>query len=382
MTETITEVHTTSEDGSRYYTHPVTGEQLTSVTTILSATVGKPYLTPWAAKLAAEFAVDKLDLIAEIMAAKGRRAAVDLVKDQAKLLRERKADAGSYVHAVGEALILWAASPDGTGADIALPVLPDHLVGADYDEEPLDQVVDAMVTGFVNFVVAFAPFFEATEMAVYNRVLGVAGTLDMIIVLRDVALTPDGWMVRAPGKFLVLCVDIKTGKNLDVTVREQLAAYRRMLEARLPQGQVVAMPATDAGAILHLRPEHEGGYRLMPISAADDAKAWNRFRRAVEIEAGRSEVRSKPGHVAYPLNPDGTMPAPRLADLDGEGYGRVLSPLIKAGLADVDEVAMMTDADVLAVKGIGKKTLETVRQMLAEHGLTFADEAVMAGQVA
>jgi hypothetical protein len=381
-TETITEVHTTSDDGNRHYPHPITGDLLTSVTTILSATVGKPFLTVWAAKLAAEFAVANLDLIAEVVKAEGRRAAIDLVKDQAKLLRERKADAGSYVHAVSEALILWAASPEGTGADIALPDLPDHLVGADYDGEPLDRVVDWMVTGFLNFVTDFAPTFEAAEMTVYNLVLGIAGTLDMIIVLRDVALTPDGWMVRAPGKVLVLCVDIKTGKNLDVTVREQLAAYRRMLEARLPQGQIVAMPATDAGAILHLRPEHEGGYRLMPISAADDAKAWNRFRRAVEIEHGRSEVRSKPGHVAYPLNPDGSMPAPRLCDLDGEGYGRVLTPLIRAGLADVDEVAMMTAAEILAVKGIGEKTLGTIRQMLADHALTFSDEAVMAGQVA
>lgn len=378
----------TDDNGNRHYIHPTTGALLTSVTTVLSATQGKPFLTPWSAKLAAQFAVDNLAEIAALRKEKGRDAAVDLVKDQAKLLRERKADAGSWVHKVAEALILWAASPDGTGQDIALPELPEHLIDADYDGEPLDRVVDWMVRGFTNFVAAFDPVFEAAEMTVYNQALGVAGTLDMVIVLRGVALAADGSLVPAPGNVLVLCVDIKTGRNLDITVREQLAAYRRMLEALMPMGDLVPMPRTDAGAVLHLRPEHADGYRLMPISPADDAQAWNRFRRAVEVERGRSEVRAKPGKVAYPLREDGTMPARRLCDLDGEGYGRTLGPLIKAGLADVEEVALMTANELIGIKGIGPKSIDVIRRMLTDHQLSLADEAArlvlsaLAGEVA
>jgi hypothetical protein len=118
---------TESADGSRYYSHPVTGEQLISVTTVLGATIGKPYLAPWSAKLAAEFAVDNLAMLAVLVAAKGADEAVKLVKSQAELLRNRKRDAGTYLHDVAEALILWAASPGTTGLDIALPVLPEHL---------------------------------------------------------------------------------------------------------------------------------------------------------------------------------------------------------------------------------------------------------------
>lgn len=364
----------TSSDGSRHYTHPVTGEQLTSVTTVLGATTGKPFLAPWAARLAAEFAVDNLKLITDLADTKGRAAAVDLVKDQARLLRERKRDAGTYVHDVQEALILWAASPDRTGSDIVLPVLPEHLEDADYDDAPLADVVEWMVDGFVAFVSAFDPEFEAAEMTVFNRQLGVAGTLDMIIRIRGVALTPDGRMVPALGNVLVLCVDTKTGRYLDVTVQEQLAAYRRMREALMPMGDVRPMPPTDAAAVLHLRPEHTDGYRLMPVSAADDAQAWNRFRRAVEVATGRAQVRGKPGHVAYPLRADGTMSAVRLADLDGEGYGRVLSPLIKAGYDDVEDLALSTAADLMEVRGIGKKSIDVIRQLLDDHGLHLADE--------
>ena len=378
----MTVLASTHADGSRHYTHPVTGDRLVSVTTVLSATDGKSYLVPWSARLAAEFAVDNLALLTELVARDGRSAAVDLVKEQAENLRKRKADAGSYVHAVSEALMLWAASPEGRGGDIVLPLLPDHLVDADYDGEPLEQVVQWMVSGFINFVAAFDPEFEAAEMTVFNRTLGVAGTLDMIIRLVGVALTHDGRLVAAPGKVLTLCVDIKTGKYLDVTVKEQLAAYRRMSEALMPMGHVTPMPATDAGAVLHLRPQHADGFRLMPISPADDAMAWNRFRRAVELTVGRAEVRPKPGKVAYPPRPDGTIPAPRLADLDGEGYGRVLNPLMKAGLADLEEVALLTAAELRAVNGIGKKAMDVVRRMLAEHSLHLADESTPAGKVA
>ena len=364
----------TDTDKGRFYTHPVTGEQLVSVTTVLGATENKaPYLTPWSARLAAEFAVSNLKMLLALVNEKGEQAAIDLVKDQAKNLRELKADAGTYVHKVAEALILWAASPEGTGRDIALPVLPDHLVGAEYDDDPLEDVVDWMIQGFANFVSAFNPEFEAAEMSVYNRTLGVAGTLDMIIVLHGYALTTDGRFVAAPGNRLTLCVDIKTGK-FDKTIREQLAAYRRMKEALMPLGEVVSMPATHAGAILHLRPEHRNGFWLMPISAVDDAVAWNRFRRAVELQTGRAAVKPKPGKVAYPLNPDGIMPAPYLADLDGEGYGRALGALARGGLTSLDEVTAFTSANLREIPGIGPKTVDTVRRLLADYGLALADD--------
>lgn len=364
----------TNGDGSRYYTHPITGDQLVSVTTVLGSTTGKPWLTGWAAGLAAEYAVDNLDTLAGLVKTDRRDDAVTLVKDEAERLRSRKRDAGTYVHDVQEALILWAASPDRTGSDIVLPTLPEHLEGTRYDDAPLDEVVEFMVDGFIAFVTDWNPVFEASEMTVFNLVLGVAGTLDMIVHLGGVALTPDGRIVSKRGNVLRLCIDTKTGKYLDATIPEQLATYRRMREALMPMGQVVPMPETDAGAVLHLRPDHVNGYRLIPISPVDDAHAWNRFRRAVELVGGRSEVGPKPGKVARPPRPDGTIPAPLLADLDGEGYGRALSALAKAGLTDLDDVAALTAEDLLAVRNIGVKSADTVRRMLADHSLHLADE--------
>src|SRR6185312_1995295 len=119
------------------------------------------------------------------------------------------------------------------------------------------------------------------------------------------------------------------------------------------------------------------GYRLNLISGADDARAWNRFRRDVEIFQGRKEENAKPGKVCYPLRPDGTIQQPRIADLDGEGYGRAISPLVKAlgPDADLDKLAAMDAGDCLAVKGVGGKVLDAIRAMLADHGLHLRGEA-------
>lgn len=362
-------------EGSDHYIHPITGERLTRVTTVLDATEGKPGLPPWSAGLTARYAVEHLEEVTRLAAEKGPEAAIKLLKDQARLMRQLKADTGSYVHKVVEALILWAAHRGESGAAIVLPDLPEHLVGADYDDDPLEEVVDAMVMGFITFVTKFDPVILYAEMNVFHRGLGVAGTLDMIIRLEGWRLTRDGRLRRSPGNILVICVDVKTGRHLGSTVDEQLAAYRRMREALLPLGLLIAMPRTDAGAVLHLRPSHVDNYRFMPISEADDMEGWNQFRGAIKLRAGRV-ARGKPGHVARPLRPDGSEQPALLADLDCEGYGRVPGVLQKvAGLADVEEVAAWTAEELRGVTGIGPKSIEVIRRMLADHGLHLAGEA-------
>lgn len=365
-----------SEDqyGSRHYEYPPTGAQFISVTSVNSATEDKPWLPPWSSGIAAGWCADNLQLLARTLKNEGREAAVKLATQQSEIIRDVKRDAGSYVHTVVEALILWAASPEGTGADIVLPSMPDRLVGADYDDDPIEDVTGWMIDGFLNFVAAFQPGFEAAEMTVFNVTLGVAGTLDMIITLRGLAIGSAGRFIACPGNVLTICVDVKTGKHLSVTWREQVAAYRRMEEALLPMGDLVPMPATDATAVLHLRPEHRNGWRLMLISADDDEAAWGTFLNSLATYQDRKAAKPKPGRVVYPLRADGTMPQPRLADLDGEGYGRAISPLVKARIGDLEDLAAMTAAQLLATKGIGPKTIETVRVILADHGLHLLGE--------
>ena len=369
------------KNGTRTYPYPPTGEKFTSVTTILSATHDKSlFLVPWSARLAAERAVDNMAEVQRILTEasspeEGRRAAVDYLKTGAKEARELKADVGSYVHDVAEALVLWAASPKDAGADVVLPDLPEHLVGVDYDEDwPVEKVADGMITGFLNWVEDWGPEFIATEMTVFNPDLKVAGTLDLIVYLPGYTPGLAGRFI--PGIGTIPCVDIKTGKNPEITWPEQVASYRRSPWALLRTGDMVATPKTDCGCVLHLRPEYPRGYRLMLIAGKDDAQAWNRFRRNVSTYYERAGMRNKPGKVVYPLRPDGTIPQPLLRDLDGEGYGRGLSPVIKAlgDHVDVEQVAAMTAAQLLDLKGVGPAALETIRKVVQDHGLYLTGE--------
>ena len=358
------------------YIYPPTGEHLTRVTTVLDATHGKQrFQLPWSARLGAERAVDDIETILKIVQTEGRQAAVDYTKTGAQEDRDLKRDVGSHVHHMVEALVLWQASPPGSGADLMLPELPEHLAGQDYDEDPVEIVAEWMVDGFLNWVADFKPQFLAAEMTVFNYPLGVAGTLDKIVFLPGLAIGPAGRFI--PGDGVTICGDVKTGKNPDVTWGEQIAAYRHSPECqpdRFDSG-LAATPFTDAGAVLHLRPEHPRGYRFHLISGADDADSWNTFRRDVEIYHSRKARKAKPGKVCYPLRPDGTIQQPQIADLDGEGYGRALSPLVKAGVEDLEQLAAMSAGDCLKVKGIAGKTLDIIRVMLADHGLHLAGEA-------
>jgi hypothetical protein len=359
----------TDTDGARDYVHPKTRERYVSVTTVGSSTSSKPWLQDWSAKLAAEFATDNLAALLALLGENktGRGAVIDAIKGEAKRRRNLKADAGTFAHLVAEKLVL----------DGALPLLPPALADVDMDGITLHEFVEVVSDAFIQWFADYNPEVVMAEAVVFNPVLGVAGKLDLIILLRDVAIGAGGRLVPCPGNVLVLCVDIKTGKNLDVAIPEQLSAYRRMTEVALPQGEIGEMPKTHASAVLHLRPEHPNGYRFHLIAGADDTAAWNSFRDSVRLYRARQARRSKPGKVIYPLRPDGTVQPPLLADLDGEGYGRAPGALAKdetRGLLTLEDVAKLTAAQTLAVKGIGAKTLDDVRRMLADHGLHLADE--------
>ena len=381
------------DDDDRFYLYPGTGELLDRVSTIIEGTDSKPYIAKWHGTTTAAYCVDHLPLVAATAKVLGRKAAIDLSKDEAGRIRDLKADAGTYVHDVQEALILWAASRDGEGSNISIPLLPAHLADAWYDYgggqgAPLAEVVEYMVDGFINFVTAFNPTFHAAEMPVYNQPLGYAGTLDMIIALDGYAISvgtgPHGEdeVIACPGSVLMICVDTKTGKAMKGTWKEQLTAYRRAPECDPSRmGDLRPMPPTQAGAVLHLRPDYPDGFSLTLVSSADDEAAWERFSAAAFIYRDRQQVKDRPGPAIRALRPDGTMPGVRLCDVNGEGYGRALNPLRKAlgATAELADVAEFSAVDLLEVKGVGPKLIDVIRRMLADHRLTLKGEESVSG---
>jgi hypothetical protein len=375
---------TDRETGKRSYTYPPTGEEFPSVTTIIGGTEDSGlYVGPWKARLAAQVAVTCADDIAALKALHGPAPlklakygawigaanAVKFITKRVEELAAIKSDAGKYVHAVSEALVLWAASPEGTGADIQIPDLPEHLVGALYDDEPIADVVDAMVTGFINFVIDFKPRFTATESTVFDPALKLAGTLDGRLELVGVDVDDDGNLFVSPGYVLTVTFDNKTGRWVKWSWKEQIETYNRMPLALAPQGELEPVEPSQAVAVLWLRPELPRGYRFEFVKKAERVAAWNSFRHSMHTYDTRENGSVDVGPIARPLTADGTLAPPFLANLR-EVHGRVINPLVRelGPETTVDDLARFTDQELLALRGIGKKAIETIAGLIATHG--------------
>ena len=206
----------TGPDGRRVYTWA--GRAYPSVTSILTGGVPKPFLAPWAAKAAAEYAVAHLDRLRLLPPGQ----AVREVKQAPWATRDTAASLGDLVHAAVEA--------DATGRP----------------RPPVPAEAAPFLAAFDQFVSEQRPGWLASEQTVYSRRYGYAGTLDAICLLGST----------------VTLLDVKTGRGVYPEAVLQLAAYAHADFAGHPDGTQTPLPPIEAGAVLHLRP---GGYQLLAV---------------------------------------------------------------------------------------------------------------------
>lgn len=344
----------------RWYVDPKSGARYESVTSILSRTSSKPWLTKWSAKLAAEAAVDHLDLLRQLLDSgepNARASAIAWLKDAATRRREMKADIGSYCHDVIEALIV----------DGIIPSPPPHLLSADgtpivIDDESVD--LNLIVDGFTRFCEDYDPEFLMAEATVANPFHGYAGTLDIVARLR-----------RLSG--LVVGIDSKTGVVIDEQANPQLAAYRRCTVVWLDDlGNVAPMPAWDRAAILHLRTSYRKGYKLLEQPADEHAFGW--FLACREVLRFAEAAPPVKGRPLYPSLPDGSQPPMLVEDVPVIArWADVLAD--EAAATTVADLASLTVDELLLLRGIGEQSIGVITDALAEKGLRLTGDPVCPG---
>ena len=113
---TTPKVETVSIGGQRHYVHPVTGQQVPSVTSILNV-MDKPALVPWACKSVAEFAVANKDSWVGLP----DDAAIDMLKKSPYRTRDKAASVGTDAHSVLELLA------NGIIPTFIPPDVPQHV---------------------------------------------------------------------------------------------------------------------------------------------------------------------------------------------------------------------------------------------------------------
>lgn len=226
---TSPKIETVYRGGSRYYVHPETGETVPGVTSILGLRA-KPFLVTWAAKLAAELAVESIDVLPG-MVAKDPQGTIDYLKFASKRFTRKAADTGTAAHGIFERISLG------------------EPIGA------LTPELAPFAAHFLDFCEKHNPVWEHVEATVWSEKHGYAGSFDAIGVI-------DGKRVIIDNK------TTRSGVHDDVAW--QLAAYRYADVILEESGAIVPLPEVEGAIVLHVRPE---GWAVHPIDTSPETFA-------------------------------------------------------------------------------------------------------------
>lgn len=232
------------------------GKSVPGVTTLLSGGLPKPALPRWAAKVAAEFVADNLDVLTALP---DRESVIATVKQSPWSQRDRAAVKGTDIHALAEELI------HGREVDV-----PAELEG--------------YVDGYVKFLDEWRPEPVLTERPVASRKWWYAGTFDAVFRL------PDGELLLA---------DWKTSKGVYGETASQVAAYQHAEFYLDDDGAEQPVPDVDSLAVVHITPTGTDLYRV-----ADPDAAWKDFLHCAWVAKAADRIKTQLG--------DPVSPPPRL----------------------------------------------------------------------
>ena len=226
-------------DGTRRYVHPVTGEVVPSVTTVLKV-LNKPALDGWGARVAAQYA----DANWEELSGLESRVRVDRIKMAHKNESRRAADLGTMIHEICEKF--------ATGNPSRIP-----------------KAADPYMNQFINFLADIRPRFLENEVTVWSRKYGYAGTADALALIE--------------GEITV--IDWKTGKGIYPEHGLQLAALSHADFVIRPAGTEEELLPVVKHAIVHLRPR---GWKFVPVFEA--TQCFSAFLACKQLHYWQNEV--------------------------------------------------------------------------------------------
>lgn len=251
---TTPKVNTIKRGDSRLYVHPEDARKVPGVTSVVSM-LPKPFLTRWAAKSVAEYAVDNLGAVVGL-ALNDTGGAVDLLKGAPWRDTRKAAETGTAVHELFERI--------GNGENVGR-VHPDLRPYVDH---------------FDAFLKEFSPTFLFQEETVWSDTHAYAGSFDALAEIEGQKV----W------------VDFKTTRSgVHAEVALQLAAYANADFILRSDGSRVPLPKADQGVVLHVRPE---GWSLVPVHIGPEVfEMFVHLRQVFEWVNGMDK-----GVLGAPLN--------------------------------------------------------------------------------
>lgn len=255
-------------DGDRWYQNTSTKDEVPGVSSIVDM-LPKPALSSWAAKLAAEYAmehaVDLPNLILEDpVRAKG------MIQGASARFAEKAAKEGTMVHHYCE--IVARGIRDG--------VKPKA--------ERMPPIVMPYLKSYVKFIKEFDVMPVMIESVVWDTEVGYAGRLDMACQLRSIDNS-------------IVIVDTKSGASgvwESVSLQQTAYAYASHYYDE-ENDKLIEMPEITATYALWLRPE---GFALIPVDSTETE--WEQFKRlrgSLEWKRTRAKKVIKPAINKTPI---------------------------------------------------------------------------------
>ncbi|MEW1550962.1 hypothetical protein [Streptomyces tsukubensis] len=238
-----TKVSTIQRGNSRFYVNQETKETVPGVTTVVGM-LPKPFLVSWAAKMAAESAVDNLPAVTAI-AESDPDGAIDFIKGAHWRYTKTRKEIGSDAHDMFERMI--------RGESVSTDYMPD--------------VMKPYHSHFAEFLDVVQPELIRAEDVAWSDEHKYAGSFDALLRIKD-----------ETGASATVVVDWKTGKSTYPEVALQMAAYGFADRLIDPDGNTIPMPHVDAAAVLHVT---EDQWAFKPVRF--DAEVYSYFLRLREV---------------------------------------------------------------------------------------------------
>jgi hypothetical protein len=234
---TTPKVRTLTRGNSRYYVHPDTGAKIPGVTSVLGM-LPKPFLQHWTGKVVAEYAIEHLGDMVNVVLRGDKQGAIDYLKGAPRRTTAQAAEIGTLAHEAFEQLAL--------GNDPK--VSPDVL--------PFAQLFARMLkdTGLR---------IERQEQTVYSEQHDYAGSFD-------------GWGYIDDKPVFIDNKTTRSGIHAEVAL--QLAAYRYSDVILGADGATEPTPLAEGGIVIHVRPE-----RIQIVEVDCDEDVFRFFLHLREI---------------------------------------------------------------------------------------------------
>jgi len=214
--------------------------------------IDKPAIVGWAKRETARCAVENLDMVTDLIAKGGPKAAASWLAQIPDYQRDTAADLGSAVHRLAE------------------ETSRGEQVSVTEEQAPF-------VAAYHRFLNDYSPEFKSLERMVFSEAHGYGGTFD--------------WLAVIDGKLTL--GDTKTSKAVYPETALQLAALGNADFIGLTDDErKYTMPRIEQYAVLHLRPEqYASGYRLIEFHHIPEAfEAFLAALRLTNYKLGPSPI--------------------------------------------------------------------------------------------